>query len=57
MDRSCRGRTLAGTVTYREWDVNPYQRGVNRGQERIVTGKRGSAWYTSDHYKTFVEME
>lgn len=28
-------------VTYREWDVNPYTKGVNRGAERIVTGSDG----------------
>jgi guanyl-specific ribonuclease Sa len=36
-------------ITYREWDVNPYQPGVNRGAERIVTGTDQSAYYTSDH--------
>lgn len=24
-------------ITYREWDINPYQKGVNRGAERLVT--------------------
>ena len=40
-------------VKYREWDVNPLMRGVNRGAERLVTGSDGKAYYTSDHYKTF----
>lgn len=41
-------------VTYREWDVNPYTKGVDRGTERIVTGSDGSAYWTGDHYDTFV---
>jgi guanyl-specific ribonuclease Sa len=42
-------------VTYREWDVNPYT-GANRGTERLVTGSDGSAWYTDDHYNSFVRI-
>lgn len=41
-------------VTYKEWDVNPYVKGVNRGPERIVTGSDGSAYWTGDHYDTFL---
>jgi guanyl-specific ribonuclease Sa len=41
-------------VTYREWDVNPYTKGVDRGAERLVTGSDGSAYFTSDHYKAFM---
>ena len=41
-------------VTYREWDVNPYTKGVNRGAERVVTGSDGSAYWTGDHYDTFL---
>ncbi len=50
-------RTDAGgkPVTYREWDVNPYT-GANRGTERLVTGSDGSAWYTNDHYDSFVRI-
>jgi guanyl-specific ribonuclease Sa len=40
-------------VSYREYDVNPFQSGVNRGPERIVIGSDGSAYYTSNHYGTF----
>ncbi len=43
------------SITYREWDVNPYT-GANRGAERLVTGSDGSAWYTSDHYTSFVRI-
>jgi hypothetical protein len=35
-------------VTYREWDVNPNIKGVDRGGERLVTRSDGSAWYTND---------
>jgi guanyl-specific ribonuclease Sa len=40
-------------ITYREYDVNPYAPGVNRGAERIVIGSDGSRYYTNDHYTTF----
>ena len=43
-------------VTYQEWDVNPKVQGVNRGGERLVTGSDGSAYYTSDHYRTFTKI-
>jgi guanyl-specific ribonuclease Sa len=43
-------------ITYREWDVNPYQKGVNRGSQRLVTGSDGSAYYTGDHYQTFTTV-
>ncbi|AZG46213.1 ribonuclease domain-containing protein [Gordonia insulae] len=41
-------------ATYREWDVNPKEPGRGRDAERIVTGGDGSAWYTDDHYRSFV---
>jgi guanyl-specific ribonuclease Sa len=41
---------------YREWDVNPKQQGSGRDAERIVTGSDGSAWYTGDHYSSFVRI-
>jgi ribonuclease T1 len=50
--RDDRGRP----ITYREWDVNPKVAGVNRGPERLVTGSDGSAYYTSDHYRTFIQI-
>lgn len=43
-------------ISYREWDVNPKQRGQARDAERIITGSDGSAYYTGDHYKTFTRM-
>jgi ribonuclease T1 len=43
-------------IKYREWDVNPLKKGVNRGPERLVTGSDGSAHYTDDHYKTFKKI-
>ncbi len=44
-------------IKYREWDVHPKMQGQNRGPERLITGSDPSAWYTSDHYKTFVRLE
>lgn len=43
-------------ITYQEWDVNPKPRGQGRDAERIVTGSDGSAWYTGDHYDSFIRM-
>ena len=44
-------------ITYQEWDVQPYQRGVDRGVERIVTGSDGRAYYTDNHYDTFTPVQ
>jgi guanyl-specific ribonuclease Sa len=44
-------------ISYREWDVNPLRPGFDRGPERVVTGSDGSAYYTADHYQTFVPIE
>jgi ribonuclease T1 len=42
---------------YREYDVNPKKPGKNRGTERIVIEERtGKAYYSRDHYETFVPM-
>ena len=43
-------------IDYQEWDVNPKQRGINRGTERLITGSDGRAWFTVDHYNTFTEV-
>ncbi len=42
-------------ISYKEYDVNPYQKGVNRGTERVVIGN-GKAYYTNDHYINFDEI-
>lgn len=42
---------------YREYDVNPKTPGQNRGPERLVIEQRtGKAYYTGDHYVTFIPM-
>lgn len=42
---------------YREYDVNPKVRGRARDAERIVIEQRtGKAYYTGDHYQTFVPL-
>ncbi len=46
----------ARRIRYREWDVNPLKPGVNRGAERLVTGSDGSAYYTKDHYDSFIKI-
>jgi ribonuclease T1 len=50
-------KLLPKGVSYREYDVHLHQNGVNRGAERLVLGDDGSAWYTSDHYVTFVRIK
>jgi ribonuclease T1 len=43
--------------SYREYDVNPKRRGRGRDAERIVIERRtGKAYYTGDHYRTFVSL-
>lgn len=44
-------------ISYQEWDVNPKIEGKNRGKERLVTGSDGKAYYTNDHYQSFIEVE
>ena len=51
------GQKLPEGIIYKEYDVNPYVKGQDRGMERIVIGNDGSAWYTNDHYKTFSKIE
>lgn len=42
---------------YREYDVNPKIRGRTRDAERIVIERRtGKAYYTGDHYRTFIPL-
>ena len=49
--------TKGNSILYKEWDVNPYTKGVNRGPERLITGSDGSAYYTNDHYNSFIRIE
>lgn len=44
-------------IEYREWDVRPKAEGRNRGAERLVTGSDGRVWFTTDHYRTFLEVK
>ena len=44
-------------IRYSEWDVRPKVQGKNRGAERLVTGSDQSAYYTKDHYKTFLKID
>jgi guanyl-specific ribonuclease Sa len=43
-------------INYQEWDVNPKIQGKNRGAERLITSPV-KAYYTGDHYRTFIEMK
>ncbi|WP_212721810.1 ribonuclease domain-containing protein [Nocardioides dongxiaopingii] len=40
-------------ITYREYDVQRYRPGVDRGSRRFVKGSDGRFYYTDDHYQTF----
>lgn len=48
---------LPENINYKEYDINPYIKGQNRGLERIVIGDDGSVWYTDNHYHTFTKIE
>ena len=52
-----RDNTLPNNTTYREYDINPYVKGQNRGKERIVVGNNGSVWYTNYHYVSFTRIK
>ncbi|HEX2501600.1 MAG TPA: ribonuclease domain-containing protein [Methylomirabilota bacterium] len=42
---------------YREYDVHPRVAGQDRGPERLVVDQTtGRAYYTGDHYRTFVPL-
>jgi len=42
---------------YREYDVNPTVRGRSRHAERVVIDQEtGKAYYTDDHYRTFIPL-
>ena len=42
---------------YREYDVHPRVAGQDRGPERLVVDRTtGRAYYTADHYRTFVPL-
>lgn len=45
-------------IEERPWGsaLNPYVKGVDRGLERLVTGSDGSAYYTGDHYGSFLQF-
>ena len=43
-------------INYREWDVHEKVKGVNRGPERLITSEE-TAYYTKDHYKTFIYIK
>lgn len=51
-----KGQKLPDKTTYKEYDVNKFVKGVNRGAERIVIGADGTRWHTTDHYKTFTQI-
>ena len=41
---------------YREYTV-PTPGSRDRGARRVVQGKDGDTWYSSDHYRTFVRID
>ena len=43
-------------MPYKEYDIYPYVKGSPRGLERLVIGSDQSAWFTFDHYKTFINI-
>jgi ribonuclease T1 len=51
-----RGDSSGDPISYKEYDVNPFQKGVDRGGERLVVGSDGSAYFTNDHYSSFTPV-
>ena len=53
-----RERNLPLGGYYHEYDINPKVKGKNRGPERLVIDETsGKAWYTPDHYRTFIAIK
>ncbi len=48
--------TLSKNIVYREWDIYPKIKGKSRGPERLITGSDGVAYFTHDHYRTFIKI-
>lgn len=44
-------------IDYQEWDVHKKEAGKNRGAERLVTSDDHHAYYTSNHYKSFIKIK
>jgi ribonuclease T1 len=44
-------------LQYREWDIYPKRQGKNRGAERLVTSSDGRAYFTPDHYQSFIPLQ
>lgn len=49
--------TQGEKIRYQEWDVHPKKDHQNRGTERIITGDDQSAYFTKDHYQTFISLK
>lgn len=43
-------------ISYLEYDIRPYQPGVNRGPQRFVKGSDGRYYRTDDHYASFTRF-
>lgn len=44
-------------LKYKEYDIYPFKKGVNRGPKRVVIDSDGNAYYTKDHYKNFQPIQ
>ena len=47
---------LPDGITYKEYDINPKMDNQGRDALRLVLGDDGSAYYTNDHYDSFVKL-
>ena len=43
-------------MPYKEYDIFPHIKNHKRGTERLVIGSDCTAWYTSNHYKSFIQL-
>ena len=51
------GRLPRKSAGYYKEYVHPTPGESGPGPQRIITGKEGEVWYTSDHYKTFKQIK
>ncbi|SIL16161.1 ribonuclease [Mycobacteroides abscessus subsp. abscessus] len=49
-------RQLPKNIAYQEWDQSDKIPNVSRDSFRIITGSDGSAYFTPDHYRSFVRI-
>jgi RHS repeat-associated protein len=51
-----RADSSGARISYKEYDIRPKIKGVDRTGERLVIGSDGSVYFTNSHYTHFIEI-